>query len=163
MPGWNGAALGGSVGGRLLGDDHADRRAAVNEARMRQRMKLDRVLRRRWLSVPLVLALLVPASARAVTVNPTTVFVDSRTRTATLTLSNTGLRPEEIEIYFSFGIPVADELGSVRVIFLDSAGLEQRSIIDYVRAFPRRMRLEPGQTQVIRLLVQPPEGLPAGE
>lgn len=130
---------------------------------MSQRMKLDRVLRRRWLLVPLVLALLIPASARAVTVNPTTVFVDSRTRTATLTLSNTGLRPEEIEIYFSFGIPVADELGSVRVIFLDSAGLEQRSIIDYVRAFPRRMRLEPGQTQVIRLLVQPPEDLPAGE
>jgi hypothetical protein len=91
------------------------------------------------------------------------VFIDSRTRTATLTLSNTGLRAEEIEIDFSFGLPIADELGSVRVIFLDSAGLEQRSIVDYVRAFPRRMRLEPGQTQVVRLLVQPPEGLPDGE
>ena len=108
-------------------------------------------------------ALLVPASAHAVTVWPTTVFIDSRTRTATLTLSNTGLRPEEIEIDFSFGVPIADELGSVRVVFLDSAGLGQRSIVDYVRAFPRRMRLEPGQTQIVRLLVQPPEGLPDGE
>lgn len=113
--------------------------------------------------VLLVAGLLVPAAAHAVTVWPTTVFIDSRTRTATLTLSNTGLRPEEIEIDFAFGVPVADELGSVRVIFLDSAGIPQRSIVDYVRAFPRRMRLEPGQTQVVRLLVQPPEGLPDGE
>ena len=113
--------------------------------------------------VLLLVGLLVPAAAHAVTVWPTTVFIDSRTRTATLTLSNTGLRPEEIEIDFSFGVPVADELGSVRVIFLDSAGIEQRSIVDYVRAFPRRMRLEPGQTQVVRLLVQPPENLPDGE
>ena len=111
----------------------------------------------------LVTGLLVPAAAHAVTVWPTTVFIDSRTRTATLTLSNTGLRAEEIEIDFSFGLPIADELGSVRVIFLDSAGLPQRSIVDYVRAFPRRMRLEPGQTQIVRLLVQPPEGLPDGE
>ena len=111
----------------------------------------------------LVAALLVPAAVHAVTVWPTTVFIDSRTRTATLTLSNTGLRPEEIEIDFSFGVPIADELGSVRVVFLDSTGIAQRSIVDYVRAFPRRMRLEPGQTQVVRLLVQPPEGLPDGE
>lgn len=114
----------------------------------------------------LVLALLtalLPSMARAVTVWPTTVFIDSRTRTATLTLSNTGLRPEEIEIDFSFGIPVADEFGSVRVIFLDSAGIEQRSIVEHMRAFPRRMRLEPGQTQIVRLLVQPPEGLIEGE
>ena len=115
----------------------------------------------RWLL--LAIGLLVPAAAHAVTVWPTTVFIDSRTRTATLTLSNTGLRPEEIEIDFSFGVPVADELGSVRVIFLDSAGIVQRSIVEHMRAFPRRMRLEPGQTQIVRLLVQPPEGLPDGE
>ena len=111
----------------------------------------------------LLIGLLVPAVAHAVTVWPTTVFIDSRTRTATLTLSNTGLRPEEIEIDFSFGVPIADELGSVRVVFLDSMGIAQRSIVEHVRAFPRRMRLEPGQTQIVRLLVQPPEGLPDGE
>lgn len=115
------------------------------------------------LSAVLLALLLVPSAARAVTVWPTTVFIDSRTRTATLTLSNPGLRAEEVEIGFSFGIPVSDADGSVRVVFLDSAGLGQRSIMDYVRAFPRRMRLEPGQTQVVRLLVQPPEGLPDGE
>lgn len=109
------------------------------------------------------LCVLVPAAAHAVTVWPTTVFIDSRTRTATLTLSNTGLRPEEIEIDFAFGVPMAGADGRVQVIFLDSAGLPQRSIVDHVRAFPRRMRLEPGQTQLVRLLVQPPEGLPDGE
>ena len=36
---------------------------------------------------------------------------------------------------------------------------------DEVRAIAHlaRMRLEPGQTQIVRLLVQPPEGLPEGE
>lgn len=111
----------------------------------------------------LALALLVPAAVRAVSVWPTAVFIDSRTRTATLTLSNPGLRAEEIEIDFSFGIPVADEDGGVRVLFVDSTGIEQRSIVEHLRAFPRRMRLEPGQTQVVRILVQPPEGLPHGE
>lgn len=104
-----------------------------------------------------------PAPAHAVTVYPTTLFLDGRTRTATLTLTNDGLRAEEIDIGFSFGIPVSDGSGTVRVTFLDDVPPGQPSVLPFIRAFPRRMRLEPGQTQVVRVLVQPPEGLAAGE
>lgn len=130
---------------------------------MSARTKATTPRRSHLLLLACALLALVPGVARAVTVWPTTVFIDSRTRTATLTLTNSGLRAEEIEIDFAFGVPVADENGSVRVIFLDATGIGHRSIVQHVRAFPRRMRLEPGQTQVVRLLVQPPEGLPDGE
>ena len=104
-----------------------------------------------------------PAAADAVSVYPTAVFIDSRTRTATLTLTNDGLRAEEIDISFVFGVPTADPLGVVRVTFLDSVPNNVPSVVPFIRAFPMRMRLEPGQTQVVRLLVQPPAGLPHGE
>ena len=104
-----------------------------------------------------------PVDAAAVSVYPTAVFIDSRTRTATLTLTNDGLRAEEIDISFAFGIPMADPFGVVRVMFLDSVPAGMPSLVPYIRAFPQRMRLEPGQTQIVRLLVQPPAGLPAGE
>lgn len=114
-------------------------------------------------AIALVLAGGAPAKVAAVSVYPTAVFIDSRTRTATLTLTNDGLRAEEIDISFAFGIPMADAFGVVRVAFLDSVPGTMPSLVPFIRAFPQRMRLEPGQTQVVRLLVQPPAGLPAGE
>lgn len=110
-----------------------------------------------------VLALLAPAPVLAVSVNPTILFLDSRTRTGTLTLTNNGLRAEEIDLSFSFGMAVSDENGTVRIVFPDSVGSMEPSAVSFLRAFPRRFRLEPGQTQVVRVLAQPPEGLPAGE
>ena len=37
------------------------------------------------------------------------------------------------------------------------------SCADWVRALPRRVILQPGQRQTVRLLAQPPAGLPDGE
>ncbi|HEX6589662.1 MAG TPA: hypothetical protein VF039_11600 [Longimicrobiales bacterium] len=127
--------------------------------------KRKRALKRGLFGAAVAAALLAGAAAEAaaVSVYPTAVFIDSRTRTATLTLTNDGLRAEEIEISFAFGMPVADEFGLVRVAFMDSVGSTVPSVVPYIRAFPQRMRLEPGQTQVVRLLVQPPAGLPDGE
>lgn len=125
---------------------------------------MKRTLRRAaCLGAALAVLGLSPATADAVSVYPTTVFIDSRTRTATLTLTNDGLRAEEIDISFAFGIPTADPFGLVRVAFLDSVPSGVPSVVPFIRAFPQRMRLEPGQTQVVRLLVQPPAGLPHGE
>jgi hypothetical protein len=36
-------------------------------------------------------------------------------------------------------------------------------VLGFVRAFPRRLRLEPGQRQTVRVLMQPPAGLAEGE
>ncbi|HEV2149956.1 MAG TPA: hypothetical protein VGR37_21340 [Longimicrobiaceae bacterium] len=101
--------------------------------------------------------------AAAVTVSPSALFIDSRTRTGTLTLYNGGTLPEEVEVSFGFGYPVSDANGTVHVELADSAAPGEPSIVPWARAFPRRLVLQPGQRQVLRVLVQPPADLPDGE
>lgn len=101
--------------------------------------------------------------AHAVTVSPNALFIDSRTRSGVLTLYNPGTRAEEIEISFAFGYPRSDALGAITVPLADSAPAGEPSVLGFVRAFPRRLRLEPGQRQTVRILMQPPLGLPEGE
>ena len=114
----------------------------------------------------LVLATLLafsPAAARAVTVSPNALFIDSRTRSGVLTLYNPGTTAEEIEITFAFGYPRSDLAGAISVALADSAPSGEPSVLGFVRAFPRRLRLEPGQRQTVRILMQPPAGLAEGE
>lgn len=105
------------------------------------------------------------ARAHAVTVAPSALYIDHRTRTATLTLHNPGMLPEDIEVAFAFGYPMSDARGEVTVnpVHPDSVAPGEPSAAKWIRAFPRRLRLEPGQRQVVRILVQPPAGLPDGE
>src|SRR3954471_7763692 len=115
---------------------------------------------------PVVLGLLLaiaPATTRAVTVSPNALFIDSRTRSGVLTLYNPGTTAEEIEITFAFGYPRSDLAGSIAVALADSAPPGEPSVLGFVRAFPRRLRLEPGQRQTVRILMQPPQGLAEGE
>jgi fimbrial chaperone protein len=114
----------------------------------------------------LVLAALLalsPAAANAVTVSPNALFIDSRTRSGVLTLYNPGTTAEEIEITFAFGYPRSDLAGAISVALADSAPAGEPSVLGFVRAFPRRLRLEPGQRQTVRILMQPPSGLAEGE
>lgn len=104
-----------------------------------------------------------PVAARAVTVSPNALFIDSRTRSGMLTLYNPGTRAEEIEITFAFGYPRSDAFGAISVPLADSTPAGEPSVLGFVRAFPRRLRLEPGQRQTVRILMQPPAGLPEGE
>jgi hypothetical protein len=104
-----------------------------------------------------------PALSRAVTVSPNALFIDSRTRSGVITLYNPGTTAEEIEITFAFGYPRSDALGAITVTLADSAPTGEPSVLGFVRAFPRRLRLEPGQRQTVRILMQPPAGLPEGE
>jgi fimbrial chaperone protein len=117
--------------------------------------------RRHLLALALLVSFAVPAWA--VTVSPSALYIDHRTRSGTLTLVNTGSLAEEIEINFMFGYPRADSLGNVSVQVVAEAPLGEPSLVPYLRAFPRRLRLEPGQRQVVRIFVQPPAGLAEGE
>lgn len=103
--------------------------------------------------------------AHAVTVAPSALYIDHRTRTATLTVHNPGTLPEEVDIAFVFGYPRSDAEGNVSIVTIpaDSVAPGDPSAAGWIRAFPRRLRLEPGQKQVVRVLVQPPADLPDGE
>jgi P pilus assembly chaperone PapD len=103
------------------------------------------------------------ASARAVTVSPTAVYISSRNPSALLTLINTGSRAEEIELAIGFGYPVTDSAGTIRVDIVDSAASGEPSLTSYLRVFPRRLVLQPGQRQVVRVMVTMPAGTADGE
>lgn len=109
------------------------------------------------------MAILSSAYGAAVAVSPVAVYIDNRTRTGTLTLFNPGTRPEEIQVEFAYGYPQSDEEGNVSVAVTDSVPEGEPSAVAWMRAFPRRMVLEPGQRQVMRVMVEPPPGLAEGE
>ena len=112
-----------------------------------------------------VVGLLVVASsaAWAVTVSPTAVYITARNPSALLTLINMGSRPEEIELSVAFGYPVSDTAGVLRVDLVDSAGAGEPSLTSFLRIFPRRLVLQPGQRQVVRVMVAMPAGAADGE
>lgn len=114
----------------------------------------------------LLAALLVACGAReaaAVSVSPLALYIDSRSRTGTLTLFNPGSLPEDVEIGFAFGYPQADSAGNVVVRLSETAPAGEPSAVEWLRAFPRRLTIQPGQRQVVRVMVSPPPGLEEGE
>lgn len=124
--------------------------------------------RRVWRAAAAVLVVLVlsagaTALVRAVSVSPMSVFMDHSTRTGTITLYNPNPLPEEIEISFAFGYPQSDSTGEVTVPLSEQAPDGEPSAVDWLRAFPRRLVLEPGQQQVVRVLAQPPADIADGE
>lgn len=110
------------------------------------------------------LSLVLGASrAQAVTVSPTALYISARNPSGLLTLINSGSRPEEIEIGFGFGYAGFDTSAAIRVTLADSAPKGEPSATAWLRAFPRRLLLQPGQRQVVRITVVAPPGLADGE
>jgi P pilus assembly chaperone PapD len=122
---------------------------------------IARVLTKAMLFVGVLAFSAVPASA--VAVSPTALYITSRNPSALLTLINTGTRPEEIELSIAFGYPISDTAGVLRVDIVNEAGPGEPSLTSFLRIFPRRMLLQPGQRQVVRVMVAMPAGAADGE
>lgn len=106
---------------------------------------------------------LVPAVIKAIYVTPHAVFIDHATRSAQVTLGNSGDVAEEVTVELRFGFPDTDSMGTPFIRFVDDPGTAFPSAAEWIRPFPRRVRLEPGDQQIVRLLAQPPDSLPDGE
>lgn len=107
--------------------------------------------------------LLLPAAIHAIFVSPTAVFMDEKAPSTQITLGNAGDRPEEAEINLQFGFVDTDSTGTPFVRRMEDPPPQFPSAAGWIRPFPRRVRLEPGDRQVVRLLAQPPADLPDGE
>lgn len=128
-------------------------------------MKRRKTVRRTIIAAVAVAATLGAGAAalRAVSVSPMSLFMTHTSRTGTITLYNPNPLPEEIEISFAFGYPQSDSSGNVTVSLSDVAPGGEPSAVPWLRAFPRRLVLQPGQQQVVRILAQPPAGIADGE
>jgi P pilus assembly chaperone PapD len=98
-----------------------------------------------------------------VLVAPTVVILSEKDRTGRITVQNPTDKPKEIAIHFSFGLPVSDSAGDVQVRLQDSGVTDPRCAMGWVKAFPEKMVLAPGATQVVRFRANPPKNLPDGE
>lgn len=103
------------------------------------------------------LAGLVPEAAWAVKVAPQVIVIGPRDRGAELTVVNPGEQPVEVDVQVLFGYEISREDGSIETTYPTSPS--PRSAVDWVRVWPRRVRLQPGQQQSVRLLVKPPAGV----
>lgn len=127
---------------------------------------MKRKLRNKWVArgtLAMVAALLAVGTVRAVSVSPLALYINGRERSTVLTLYNDGTRPEEIQVGFAFGYPRSDSLGNLAVALSDTAPTGEPSSIGWISAFPRRVVLQPGERQAVRVLVEPPPGLADGE
>jgi hypothetical protein len=121
------------------------------------------MLRHLALSIALLAGLGTRAAAQGVVVAPHAVFLDHRTRSASLTLYNPGAEPTEVAISSIYGYPVTDSVGHFTLFVPDSVDALMPSATGWIEAFPRRMTLAPLQRQTVRLLARPPQNLADGE
>jgi P pilus assembly chaperone PapD len=104
-----------------------------------------------------------PSAVGGVLVAPTVVFLSEGTPTGELTIQNPATKPTEVTIFFSFGLPVSDSLGNVKIVLQDSAVTDPRSAKEWLKAFPKKFVLPALGSQVVRFRVQPPKDLADGE
>lgn len=109
------------------------------------------------------LVFLWPLLADAVTVAPHALFLGDRDRVGEVVLVNQSALPEEIELEFQYGYPQSDSAGGIRVELIENPGPDEPSAAAWLRAFPRRLRLEAGERQTVRVQASPPAGLANGE
>lgn len=108
-------------------------------------------------------AVLFAPLAEAIVVAPHHAFLDHATRSGVLYVHNPGAEPEEVSISFVFGYPASDSAGNVSIRFVEEPAPDDPSLAEWIRAYPRRARVAPGQTRAIRLLARPPADLDDGE
>ncbi len=112
----------------------------------------------------LVIVLLVSSMTRAqVIVAPTILFMSDQSRFGTFVVMNRSNTPQEISVSFRFGFPESDSAGNIKMQYSDSLMAEKHSCQQWVKGFPQRFVVNPGQQQVVRLLITPPANLSDGE
>jgi hypothetical protein len=120
-------------------------------------------MRRSLLLLAFVLGGVRIAGAQGVVVAPHAIYVDHRTRSASVTLYNPGADPVEASVSFLFGYPVTDSTGHLQLFQPDSVTPDMPSASGWIEAFPKRITIPPLARQTVRLLARPPQGLPDGE
>ncbi|HUI29951.1 MAG TPA: hypothetical protein VLX91_07020 [Candidatus Acidoferrales bacterium] len=110
------------------------------------------------------IVLLVTSFVKAqVIVAPTILFMSDQSRFGTFVVMNRSNTPQEISITFKFGFPESDSSGNIRMQYDDSSMADKHSCQPWIKGFPQKFVVNPGQQQVVRLVVAPPPGIQDGE
>lgn len=111
----------------------------------------------------LILAHALSGRANAqVMVAPTALFTSQQAPFGTLLVANRSDEPQEVAVDFHFGYPASDSLGELHMVYGDTLPPARFAMDGWVRAFPRRFVLGPGQEQLVRVLARPPATIEEG-
>ncbi|MEG8947912.1 hypothetical protein [Rosettibacter firmus] len=110
----------------------------------------------------LILILIPNLLIAQIIISPYVVYMDNKNQFANMIVQNESDEPYEIGVSFKFGFPVSDSLGNLSMKYIDEPGTEYPSILNYVRAFPKKFILKPKQKQLIGLTIKPPQNLQDG-
>ena len=115
------------------------------------------------LLVTFVLLLVILNTGKAqIAVSPLALFVDNRTRSGDMTIFNQGTEPKEINILLNYGYIDYDSTGRSFLNMDDTITSKENSISPYLTVYPKKLILQPGTSQTVKLMVRNTNSLPDG-
>jgi P pilus assembly chaperone PapD len=105
----------------------------------------------------------VSAEAQGLLIAPNAIVIDSKTKTGSVTLVNTGDRPIEASMSTSFAYPVTDSTGTMFLKSIDDVTDTMPSAREWIRIYPQKLVLPAGGRRTVRLMVEPAANAATGE
>lgn len=90
-----------------------------------------------------------------INISPTFLMIEENTGINELYVHNGSEDQQEVRIRFLFGYPSADNEGRTIMVYNDDDMEKQYGLSDYIRVFPQRFIIAPGQTQTVIVQVRP--------
>jgi len=97
-----------------------------------------------------------------IAVSPLALFVDNNSRSGDMTIFNQGTEPKEINIKLNYGYIDYDSLGRSFLNMDDTITSKGSSISSYLMVYPKKLILQPGTSQTVKLMVKNTNLLPDG-
>jgi P pilus assembly chaperone PapD len=94
-----------------------------------------------------------------VVVTPYIVMIDEKNKFGTYTVVNETNETEEVSIAFKFEYLKSDAEGN---LLYDPTETNMNSAVSWIKAFPKKFVLKPGEKQIVRMTIDPPSGLAKG-
>ena len=111
----------------------------------------------------LILVLLYTAiSFSQIIISPYILYTDTKNKFGTFIVQNESDQPYEIDISFIFGYPITDSVGNATMKYLEQPDSSMASATKWIRAFPRKFVINPGERQKVRMTVTPPADILSG-
>lgn len=101
-------------------------------------------------------------SLAQIIISPYILYTDTKNKFGTFLVQNESDQPYEIDISFIFGYPVTDSIGNATMKYIEQPDSGMTSATKWIRAFPRKFVINPGERQKVRMTVTPISDIPSG-
>ena len=95
-------------------------------------------------------------------ISPYILYTDTKNKFGTFIVQNESDQVYEIDMSFIFGYPVTDSVGNATMKYHDQPDSSLPSATQWIRAFPRKFVINPGERQKVRMTVTPPANILPG-